>query len=255
MLRVRLHPGYMKHEHGPGMKHGHGHGLVNADDLDAEELPDFDEAFWDARYGEADAIWSGHPNLQLVAEAADLAPGTALEVGCGEGADAIWLAERGWQVTATELSGVALGRAIGHADAAGMAQRIAFRHVDVTEWGPPESAFDLVTAQYMHLPSLQRVELHRRLAAGVAPGGSLLVVGHHPSDLDGEMPRPRMRDWFFTADDVAAVLDPQEWTVLVSDRRARHSPHPEDGHPVTHHDAVLTARRSPVPVSAARRGR
>jgi SAM-dependent methyltransferase len=226
------------------MTHRHRHGLLNAQDLEADELLVFDEAFWDARYGGADAIWSGNPNPQLVAEAADLAPGAALEVGCGEGADAIWLAQRGWQVTATDLSGVALGRAAGHAEAAGVADRIEFRHVDITEWAIPESAFDLVTAQFMQLPSLQRVQLHRRLAAAVAPGGSLLVVGHHPSDLEGEMPRPRLRDWMFTSDDVAAVLDPQQWTVLVADRRARQAPHPEDGRPVVIHDAVLKVRRS-----------
>jgi SAM-dependent methyltransferase len=230
--------------HGHGDRHGHGHGLMSAEDLEAAEPPVLDAAFWDARYGEADAIWSGDPNPQLVAEAADLAPGVALDVGCGEGADAIWLAQRGWEVTATDLSGVALARAAAHADAAGVADRIAFQHVDVTQWAPPEGAFDLVTAQFMHLPSQQRVELHRRLAAAVAVGGSLLLVGHHPSDLDGEIPRPRSRDWFFTAADVAAVLDPQEWTVVVADERARQAPHPESGEAVTIHDAVLMARRT-----------
>lgn len=229
-----------------GMTHGHGHGLTNPDDMTAEELPVFDEAFWDARYGEADAIWSGNPNPQLVVEAAGLTPGTALEVGCGEGADAIWLAQRGWRVTGVELSGVALRRAARHAEAAGVADRIEFQHVDVTRWERPDGAFDLVTAQFMQLPSEQRVDLHRRLAAAVAPGGALLVVGHHPSDLDGEMPRPRMRDWMFNADDVAAVLDSRDWTILVTDKRARQAALPDDGRLVTIHDAVLRARRAPV---------
>ena len=131
----------------------------------------FDAAFWDARYSSAHSLWSGNPNHHLVAEVggpAGLAPGTALDAGAGEGADAIWLAERGWQVTAVDVSGVALGRAAEHAAKAGdeVAARIRWLREDLIEWAPPERAYDLVTSQYIHLPGALRHTFFARLAAG-----------------------------------------------------------------------------------------
>lgn len=202
--------------------------------------PVFDKAFWDARYAEADAVWSGNPNPVLVAEAADLPPGSALDIGSGEGADAIWLAARGWTVTGLDVSDVALQRAAAHAGAAGV--RITWRQADLTLDAPVGTGFDLVTAQFMHLPSEQRRALHRRLAAAVAPGGTLLVVGHHPSDL-GTIPRPPLPDLFFTASDVAAELDPDQWEVLCEEARPRPVVHSDSGLTVTIHDTVLRARR------------
>ncbi|OJY39185.1 class I SAM-dependent methyltransferase [Pseudonocardia sp. 73-21] len=202
--------------------------------------PVFDKAFWDARYAEADAVWSGNPNPVLVAEAADLPPGSALDIGSGEGADAIWLAARGWTVTGLDVSDVALQRAAAHAGAAGV--RITWRQADLTLDAPVGTGFDLVTAQFMHLPSEQRRALHRRLAAAVAPGGTLLVVGHHPSDL-GTIPRPPLPDLFFTASDVAAELNPDQWEVLCEEARPRPVVHPDSGLTVTIHDTVLRARR------------
>jgi len=200
--------------------------------------PVFDKAFWDARYAEADAVWSGNPNPVLVAEAADLPPGSALDIGSGEGADAIWLAGRGWTVTGLDVSDVALQRAAAHAGAAGV--RITWRQADLTLDAPVGTGFDLVTAQFMHLPSEQRRALHRRLAAAVAP--TLLVVGHHPSDL-GTIPRPPLPDLFFTASDVAAELNPDQWEVLCEEARPRPVVHPDSGLTVTIHDTVLRARR------------
>lgn len=205
------------------------------------ETPVFDKAFWDARYAEADAVWSGNPNPVLVGEVADLTPGTALDIGSGEGADAIWLAARGWTVTGLDVSDVALGRSAAHAAAAGVAERISWRQADLTVDASVGTGFDLVTAQFMHLPTEQRRALHRRLAAAVAPGGTLLVVGHHPSDL-GTIPRPPAPELFYTASDVAAELDPDQWVVLLEEARPRPAVHP-DGHTVTIHDAVLRARR------------
>jgi SAM-dependent methyltransferase len=143
----------------------------------------FDAAFWDARYSSAHALWSGNPNHHLVAEVggpAGLAPGTALDAGAGEGADAIWLAERGWQVTAVDVSGVALGRAAEHAAKAGdeVAARIRWLREDLIEWAPPGRAYDLVTSQYIHLPGALRHTFFARLAAAVRDGGTLLIVGH-----------------------------------------------------------------------------
>jgi SAM-dependent methyltransferase len=205
----------------------------------------FDDSrmFWDERYRAADALWSGQPNPPLVTEAADLAPGTALDAGCGEGADALWLAARGWQVTAVDISTVALERGAAHARAVGMevAQRITWLPADLTSWVPAAASFDLVSAQFLHLPKDPREALFRRLAAAVAPGGSLLIVGHHPSDLQ-TIPRPLSPDRFFTAPDIAALLDPRGWDIVVRAARARGATDPT-GRPVTLHDVVLRARR------------
>jgi len=201
------------------------------------------EAFWDERYRSTGALWSGNPNPQLVTEASDLAPGTALDAGCGEGVDAIWLAARGWHVTAADFSAVALQRGAIHAAQVGVetVERIIWLHEDLTTWAPAEAAYDLVSAQFMHLPKNPREALFRALAAAVAPGGSLLIVGHHPSDLT-TIPRPPLPELFFTASEVAALLDPHEWDIVVSVARERGAPDP-DGRTVTIHDAVLRARR------------
>ncbi|MDX6349032.1 MAG: hypothetical protein QOF84_3822, partial [Streptomyces sp.] len=94
------------------------------------------EAYWDDRYAQNQRMWSGAPNAALVREVSDLAPGTALDLGCGEGGDAIWLARRGWRVTATDISGIALDRAAGHAAAAGVADRIDWQRHDLAESFP-----------------------------------------------------------------------------------------------------------------------
>lgn len=205
----------------------------------------FDETYWEERYRTNTAVWSGRPNPQLVTETADLTPGTALEAGSGEGADTIWLAARGWQVTAVDFATAALQRAAEHAEAAGadVAGRISWVHADLTRWTPAERHFDLVSAQYMNLPAAPREALFHGLAASVAPGGTLLIVGHHPSDLQA-LPRPPFPDRFFTAEEVAAGLDPDQWDVLVADTRPRPA-HVHDDREVTIHDAVLRARRRP----------
>jgi SAM-dependent methyltransferase len=203
----------------------------------------WDQDFWDERYRSKPVLWSGRPNPQLVAEAAGLAPGRALDAGCGEGADAVWLAERGWQVTAVDISEVALERAAAHARTFGaeLAGRITWQQADLIDWVPDEGAYDLVSAQFIHLPREPREPMERRLAASVAPGGILLVVGHHPSDLATTMPRPNRPELFFTAEETAAGLDPAEWAVTAESRpRAATDP---DGREVTIHDAVLRARR------------
>jgi SAM-dependent methyltransferase len=216
--------------------HDHGH---------APDMPVMDEAFWDERYDSSPALWSGQPNPQLVAEAADLVPGAALDVGCGEGADAIWLAERGWRVTAVDWSAVALQRGADHAQQAGaeVAQRISWLHADLIDWVPAQAAYDLVSAQFMHLGPDQRDALYRRLAAAVAPGGTLLVVGHHPSDLQTTARRPPFPQLLFTAADIASLLNPGEWATVVEEARPRRAPD-SDGQPITVHDAVLRAQRA-----------
>jgi SAM-dependent methyltransferase len=203
-----------------------------------------DEAFWDERYRSASVLWSGQPNPQLVAEMTDLAPGSALDVGSGEGADAIWLAERGWQVTALDISGVALARGAAHAVEAGpdIARRITWQHADLTSWVPDAACYELVSAQFMHPPPDLRNALFRRLADSVASGGSLLIVGHHPADLQLTTMRPQLPELYYIAADIVALLDLADWEIVVSAARERAATDP-DGQPVTVHDAVLRARR------------
>ncbi|HTX62507.1 MAG TPA: class I SAM-dependent methyltransferase, partial [Acidimicrobiales bacterium] len=168
--------------------------------------PALDEASWDERYRTAPHLWSGRPNAQLVAEIAGRVPGRALDAGCGEGADAVWLARQGWEVVATDISGVALERAARHADEAGaaVAARIEWRRVDLLD-APSPGSFDLVSVQFMQLAPEPRARLFTALAASVRAGGTLLVVGHHPSDLASGMHRVHGPDRFYDSDDVARL--------------------------------------------------
>jgi SAM-dependent methyltransferase len=188
------------------------------------------------------AVWSGDPNPQLVNEVSDLTPGTALDVGCGEGADAMWLAQRGWRVTAVDISSVALERARAVEVRADVARRIDWLHADLIAGAPPAASYDLVSAQFMQLPPAPREVLFRRLAAAVNPHGTLLIVGHHPSDLQTTARRPPLPELFYTAADVAALLEPDEWEIVVEAARARSTTDPA-GHTIRIHDAVLRARR------------
>jgi SAM-dependent methyltransferase len=205
-------------------------------------VPTSSEEFWNERYRSAARIWSGNPNPQLVAEVAELTPGRALDVGCGEGADAIWLAQQGWEVVAADISSVALERAAEHARDVGTGARIEWRHVDLVTLPPERAAFDLVSAQFMQLPTEPRTRLFRSLVASVRGGGTLLIVGHHPSDMGSGVRRPPMPEVFYTADDVAQLLD-DAWTVVVNEARPRQATTPE-GTEVTIHDAVLRAVRT-----------
>jgi SAM-dependent methyltransferase len=199
--------------------------------------------YWDERYRSAHRVWSGNPNPQLVAEVTGRAPGRALDAGCGEGADAIWLAGQGWEVVATDISGVALERAERHALAANpaAAARITWQQADLLAQPPEPCSFDLVSAQFIQLPPEPRASLFGSLAAAVRDGGMLLVVGHHPSDLTSGVPRPPMPELFYTQDDVAKLLD-GSWTIDVSQARPRSARTP-DGAEATIHDTVLVATR------------
>jgi len=214
------------------------------------EVPEeFDKAFWEERWEEVHrahtALRGRRPNSQLVAEAGDLAPGTALDAGCGEGADAIWLASRGWRVTAVDFATTALRHAREHAETldAGITSRIDWVPADLTSWTPTEEHFDLVSAHYVH-PAAPREALFRRLAASVAPGGTLLIVGHHPSDRQTTGSHASATEVSFTAEEVAASLDPDRWDIAVAEARPRPATDP-DGHEITIRDAVLRARRHP----------
>jgi SAM-dependent methyltransferase len=204
----------------------------------------FTREFWDDRYRSADRLWSGRPNPQLVAQVPDPAPGDALDAGCGEGADAIWLAGRGRAVTGVDVSAVALERAAAHATARGreIAGRITWRQADLLSWGPEPGRFDLVSAQFMHLPTAAFDAMFRRLAAGVRPGGTLLVVTHHPDDLYRNLGRTGEADLFPSADGMAAALDPGRWEVVLAGVVERPATD-VDGRPAMAADTVLRAAR------------
>ncbi|MCW2601358.1 MAG: SAM-dependent methyltransferase [Frankiales bacterium] len=209
--------------------------------LAVERLRFFGAQAWEARYSaKPDGIWSGDPNAVLVAETADLTPGTALDVGCGEGADALWLAARGWRVTGADISTVALGRAAAQGESQGL--EVDWRHVDLLAEPPRAGEFDLVTAHFMQLPAADRAVLYEHLAAAVSPGGTLLLVGHHPSDMHTTMGRPHLHDMFFTPEQLVADLDPKAWEVLVAEARPRQANDP-DGKQVTIRDTLVRARR------------
>ncbi|MEV7969487.1 class I SAM-dependent methyltransferase [Sphaerisporangium sp. NPDC088356] len=200
-----------------------------------------DAEFWDARYSESDQIWSGNPNTVLVREVTGLAPGRALDLGCGEGADAIWLARQGWHVTAVDISRVALDRAALHATAADVTGRIDWQWHDLGA-SFPAGVFDLVSAQFLHsYGDMPREKILRTAASAVAPGGVLLIVGHagHPSwehdHPDVHLPTP---------EEVFESLDPREgeWEVLLSDEHERIQNDP-DGQPTTRTDNTLKIRR------------
>ena len=207
----------------------------------ADWQPHFDSEWWDEHYESAPALWSGKPNPVLVAEITDHPPGRALDVGCGEGADALWLAGRGWQVLGTDVSQVALDRAAAAVDAGGFSDQVMWVQHDLLVWTPPPRSFDLVSAQFFHLPADLRPQVYVRLADAVAPGGTFLVVAHHPSDLDTTMSRPPVEELFFTADELAELLV-DEWEVQIAEARPRTAVDP-DGRTIAISDTVLKARR------------
>lgn len=197
-------------------------------------------AEWDERYAaDPGRLWSGRPNGALVAEVADLAPGRVLDVGCGEGADAVWLAGRGWDVTALEVSGVALERAARHAREAGVTVR--WVHAGLAEARLPPASFDLVSAQYPALHRTPDCAAERALLAAVAPRGVLLLVHHAGMETHvAEEGRPDPADYVWPSM-VAALLD-ENWQVEVDEVRPRVVP---EGGAGAHHadDVVLRARR------------
>ncbi|MEV8567987.1 bifunctional NAD(P)/FAD-dependent oxidoreductase/class I SAM-dependent methyltransferase [Streptomyces sp. NPDC051322] len=206
---------------------------------------EFGKAFWEERYRGQHAPADGRqPNPQLVTETGELAPGTALDAGCGEGADAIWLASHGWRVTAVDIADAALRHARKHAETLGgdITSRIDWVQADLTGWVPPEEHFDLVSTHYVHVAA-DRAALFRRLAASVAPGGTLLIVGHQSGDAETAAPHASSAV-HFTAEEIAADLDPERWDIAVTEARTRSAP-THDGHEVTLRDAVVRARRRP----------
>ena len=198
--------------------------------------------FWDAHYGGSERIWSGNPNGILVAEVSELKPGTALDVGCGEGADAVWLAQRGWSVTAVDVSRTALERARQLAKKAGVGESIDWQHHDLAHTFPT-GTYDLVSAQYLHAPiEFPRDRVLQAAASAVAPGGCLLVVGHAAAPSWAQDHGDHHS--FPTADETARAigLDGSEWSLVEREVRERGTISPS-GEPATVKDSIVKAIR------------
>ena len=197
---------------------------------------------WEQHYGERDRVWSGRVNLRLAEVAGDLTPGTALDLGCGEGGDAIWLAEKGWHVVAVDISDTALGRAVEEAKSRGVADRIEFVEHDLSETFP-DGTFDLVSSHFLHSRvRLERPRILRKAAQAVRPGGVLMIVDHGSappwaSKLD-DVPE------FPTAEEVIASLNlrPGEFDRVRVEEVERQVTRP-DGEVVPWMDNVMVLRR------------
>lgn len=201
------------------------------------------QAFWDERYAASERVWSGHPNRVLVELLTDVPPGRGLDVGCGEGADAIWLAERGWEVTGADVSPVALERAARHAADAGVAERTSWLHADLVSGQPLPGDNDLVTAMFVHLPETAFVRAYTAVAAAVRPGGRLLVAGHHPAEEGTGLRNPHLSHLLFPPERVTALLA-SGWEVEVAEARPREQV--KDGEKLQATDTVVLARRLPA---------
>lgn len=165
----------------------------------------WDAAAWDARYADHELVWSATPNRWVADELGGLPPGTALDLAAGEGRNALWLAERGWRVTAVDFSQVALDKAAAAAAARGVTLDLVT--ADVERWTPPPGAFDLVVVAYLQLPVDRLDAVLRRAAAALAPGGTLLVVAHDRDNLAHGHGGPQDPDVLPTVADVTAALD------------------------------------------------
>jgi len=206
--------------------------------------PDQDaKGYWEAHYGERERIWSGRVNVQLATVVADLPPGRALDLGCGEGGDAVWLAEKGWQVTAVDVSETAIERAAAAAEARGVGDRIEFERHDLSD-SFPDGRFDLISAQFLHSTvRLERPQILRTAAAAVQPGGVLVIVDHAAAPPfskkvphDHPFPRP---------EEVLAelALPDGEWERVRVEVVDRDGTDP-DGRPFTWQDNLMVLRRA-----------
>lgn len=202
--------------------------------------------FWEHRYADTDQVWSGRANQVLTDVAGELPPGTALDLGCGEGGDAIWLAENGWQTTGIDISETAVRRATEHAHEAGLGEQQArFRAANLATVDVQDT-FDLVTASFLHSPvQLPRTAILRRAAELVAPGGHLLITSHAQLPPWSDV-APEEAPVFPTPREEIADLDLPEgdWQVRVADVRTRRATPPQGGEPVPLDDGVVLLQRT-----------
>lgn len=204
--------------------------------------PTFDQAFWEQLWSKTlreqpDKVARRPPNAHLMREVADLPPGRALDAGCGHGAETLWLAARGWRVTAVDFSPAALAQGRSLADAAGpdLASRIEWIAGDIATWPVEPARYDLVVCLYVHVAG--SVEgMVARMADGVAAGGTLFLVGHRPIDPSTGAATAAANQVQVSVDAARAALDSRTWELIVAEER----PRPIAGSGV---DAVIRARR------------
>jgi SAM-dependent methyltransferase len=166
--------------------------------------PGFGREDWNERYRGAELLWTAEPNRLLAAQVVDLPVGRALDVACGEGRNAIWLAQQGWDVTAVDFSEVALGKAAQLAASRGV--EVEWVLEDVLRYEPEPLTFDLVVVLYLQLPVAELAAALRGAANAVAPGGTLLVLGHDSTNLTEGYGGPKDASVLFTPDDVIPLL-------------------------------------------------
>lgn len=201
------------------------------------------ERFWEDRYQQRPQLWSGAPNAALLDQATGLAVGSALDLGCGEGADAIWLAEQGWQVTAVDISQTALDRGATHAASIGVAERITWERHDLAV-SFPDGVYDLVCAQFLHSPvELPRNRILQSAAAAVDHGGTLLVVGH--AELPPWAPARPASFHFPSPQEVvdSLALPPDQWTITTCASVGREATGPDGQHATLVDSVVRLLRR------------
>ena len=179
-----------------------------------------DAQAWDERYAASDLVWSREPNQFVAAELADLPPGTAVDLGAGEGRNAIWLASRGWSATAVDFSQVALDKGAQLAGDLELAGDVTWVCADVTTWTPP-APVDLVVVAYLQVPADVRRRVVRGAFMFLRPGGTLFLVAHDSTNLVEGTGGPQDPSVLMTADDVLADLDGLEVEVVRAERVAR----------------------------------
>jgi SAM-dependent methyltransferase len=203
---------------------------------------DFDAQWWEHHYENTAAGPAGRPSPQLLAELAAVTAGTVLEAGCGTGADAVWLARRGWEVTAVDISPTAVqhARTLAAQHGPDVTRRISWLVADLTVWQPPQQ-YDLVVSQYVH-PDLPFGDYVARLAQAVASGGTLLIVGHDHADSHSALHAPQTAS--IGPDAVIQALDPNQWDVAVAEARTRRVS--QGSTQITIDDMVVKANRKPA---------
>lgn len=179
------------------------------------------ENMWNDRYRESETVFGREANEFLVDVVEDLDPGTALDLGCGQGRNALWLAERGFTVTGMDLSPVAIEHARGHA--AELDLDATFEPVDLLTWDPGGQQWDLVVLAYIHLPEQMRRAVHAAAQRAVAPGGRIVVIAHHLDNLSGGVGGPSWPDWLFTQEQLAE--DFSELDIVRNERVVRTTEH------------------------------
>lgn len=200
---------------------------------------------WNQRYEDTDLVWSATPNIWVEQLAADLAAGRALDIAAGEGRNSLWLAARGWQVTAVDFSAVALARARQIADrelgrGAGPFETV---EADVATWVPRARSYDLVLVAYLHLSEQQRRVAMRGAAEAVAPGGTLLVVGHDRTNLTAGHGGPQNPAVLYRPQDIVADIEPAQ-LALVRAETVERPVRDDQGQPKMAFDVVVMATRA-----------